>query len=141
MNFAAAQTVGAATLGACFLLGSLFVLHFCRKEAPVVLTTIITVPYLCFYAATLVGTSGLLALVPLSLGLRLFSRNFLQGHLDEASHTVWELIEFMVNTFVFLISGVIMVIIVLSADITGADLLDLIYIYLASLATRGITVL
>jgi len=140
-TFAAAQTLGAVALGVCFLVGSLLILGLCRKEAPVVLTAAIAIPYLCFYVATLVGTSGLLALVPLSLGLRLFSRSFLWGHLEEASQSAWELLEFMANTFVFLISGVIMVISVFSSSLTGADLLDLIYIYLATLATRGITIL
>jgi len=96
---------------------------------------------MCFYSATLIDTSGILALIPLSLGLSLFSRNFIWGHLEEASHTVWELIEFMTNTFVFVISGVIMVTDVMSSKITGSDVLDLVYIYLASLAARGITVL
>eukprot|EP00931_Biecheleriopsis_adriatica_P007107 TRINITY_DN108421_c0_g1_i1.p1 TRINITY_DN108421_c0_g1~~TRINITY_DN108421_c0_g1_i1.p1 ORF type:complete len:715 (-),score=130.41 TRINITY_DN108421_c0_g1_i1:20-1843(-) len=141
VKFTAMQTLGAMALGLCFLFGAFLVLKLCRKEMSVVLTIIITVPFMCFYAATLVDTSGILSLIPLSLGLRLFSRNFLWGELDEASHTVWELIEFMANTFVFLISGVIMVVDLMSSKITGADVLDLLYIYLASLAVRGVTVL
>jgi len=141
VKFTAVQTVGAVGLGLCFLLGALLVLKLCRKEMSVVLTIIITVPFMCFYSATLIDTSGILALIPLSLGLSLFSRNFIWGHLEEASHTVWELIEFMANTFVFLISGVIMVVDVMSSKITSSDVLDLVYIYLANLAARGITVL
>jgi len=141
VKFTAVQTVGAVALGLCFLLAAFLVLKLCRKEMSVVLTIIIAVPFMCFYSATLIDTSGILALIPLSLGLRLFSRNFLWGHLDEASHTVWELIEFMANTFVFVISGVIMVMDLMSSKINGEDVRDLVYIYLASLVARGITVL
>jgi len=141
VKFTAVQTVGAVALGLCFLLAAFLVLKLCRKEMSVVLTIIIAVPFMCFYSATLIDTSGILALIPLSLGLRLFSRNFLWGHLDEASHTVWELIEFMANTFVFVISGVIMVTDLMSSKINGEDVRDLVYIYLASLVARGITVL
>jgi len=117
------------------------VLKLCRKEVPVVVTIIITVPFFCFYTATIVGTSGILSLVPLALGMRLFSRHFLWGDLDEASVILWEVLEYMVNTFTFLLSGVIMVVDLWSSDITREDVLDLLYIYLASLAARVIAVL
>ena len=141
VKFTGVQTVGAATLGLCFLFGGLLVLKLCRKETPVVVTVVITVPFFCFYTATIVGTSGILSLVPLSLGMRLFSRNFLWGSLDEASVISWEVLEYMVNSFTFLLSGVIMVVDLWSSDINGSDFLDLLYIYLASLAARAVTVL
>merc|ERR1719444_731758 len=78
------NTVGAASLGGCFLVAALIALAFCRKEAPVVLTAVITIPFICFYTAVSFGTSGVVALIPLSLGLRLFSRNFLNGSLINA---------------------------------------------------------
>jgi NhaP-type Na+/H+ or K+/H+ antiporter len=140
-KFTVVQTFGAATLGLCFLLGGLLVLKLCRREMPVVVTTVITIPFFCFYTATIVGTSGILSLVPLSLGMRLFSRNFLWGALDEASVISWEVLEYMVNSFTFLLSGVIMVVDLWSSGIDGSDVLDLLYIYLASLAARAITVL
>merc|ERR1719383_1515011 len=141
VKFTLENTFGAAALGLCFLFGGLLILKLCRKEMPVVVTVIVTVPFFCFYTATVVGTSGILSLIPLALGLRLFSRNFLWGDLDEASVILWEVLEYMVNTFTFLLSGVIMVVDLWSSDITREDVLDLLYIYLASLAARVIAVL
>jgi len=85
----------------------------------------------CFYTATIVGTSRIPSLVPLVLGLWLFSSNFLWGHLDEASLIAWKVIEYMDNNLVDL----------MSSKITRNDILELLYIYLASLTARGITVL
>merc|ERR1712136_323902 len=55
--FTAMNTLGAATLSLLFLFFS--------------------VPFFCYYTAVLVGTSGILSLILLALGLRLFSNNFL----------------------------------------------------------------
>jgi NhaP-type Na+/H+ or K+/H+ antiporter len=139
--FTAMNTLGAATLSLVFLFFSVLVLRLCRKEMVVVLTIVITVPFFCYYTAVLVGTSGILSLILLALGLRLFSNNFLWGHIDEASRSVWELIEYMVNTFTFLLSGVIMVVNLWNSDITGEDVLHLLWIYLFSLAARAFTIL
>ena len=139
--FTAMNTLGAATLSLLFLFFSVLVLRMCRKEMVVVLTIVITVPFFCYYTAVLVGTSGILSLILLALGLRLFSNNFLWGHIDEASRAVWELIEYMVNTFTFVLSGVYMVVNLWSSDIDGNDVLDLLYVYLISLAARAFTIL
>ena len=123
----------------CFV--TVMVLRLCRKEMPVVVSIIVVAPFFCYYTAMLLGNSGILSLVPFALGLRLFSNNFLWGHIDGASLAVWELIEYMVNTFTFLLSGVIMVVNLWNSDITGEDVLHLLWIYLLSLAARAFTIL
>ena len=45
---------------------------------------------------------------------------------------MWELIEFMVDVFTFLLPGVIMVVNLWSSDISGRDVLDFVYIYFVS---------
>ena len=54
---------------------------------------------------------------------------------------MWELIEYMVNTLAFVLSGVHRVVKLWSSDIGGNDVLDLLYIYLISSAARAFTIL
>jgi NhaP-type Na+/H+ or K+/H+ antiporter len=139
--FTIVNILGAAALGLFYCFVTVMVLRLCRKEMPVVVSIIVVAPFFCYYTAVLLGTSGILSLVPFALGLRLFSNNFLWGHIDEASLAVWELIEYMVNTFTFVLSGVYMVVNLWSSDIDGNDVLDLLYVYLISLAARAFTIL
>ena len=52
-----------------------------------------------------------------------------------------ELIEYMVDTYTFLLSGAIMVVNLWSSGISGSDVLDLLHIFLVSLAARATTIL
>ena len=59
----------------------------------------------------------------------------------QISRAVWELLVYMVDTFTSLLSGVIMVVNVWLSGISGCIVLDLRYIYLASLAAGATTIL
>ena len=82
--------------------------------------------------------------VPPSLGLRLLSRSFLWGPSGVSQPVCVEVagVDGVHGVhLMFLASGEFMVISVLSSDSTGADMLDLVYIYFATLSTSGITIL
>ena len=74
-------------------------------------------------------------LIPLALGFGLGMSY------REARRAVWELLEYMVDTFTSLLSRVIMVVNVRLSDISGCIVLDLRYIYLVSLAASATTIL
>ena len=66
----AGELVSSPPQSLCSFLFSVLVLSLCRKEMVVILTV-------CFSAAVIADTSGILSLIPLAMGLRLFSNNFL----------------------------------------------------------------
>ena len=130
-KFGVVSSVGAAALDWSFTLAAV----------PEVLTIIIAVPDSCLYTAVAAGTSGILWVVPLSLCLRPFSRNFLWRFLKEVSVTAWDLIGHMENTSAFFPSKVILVVCLICPVIPSTDLLDRIHILMVSLVARSICAL
>eukprot|EP00928_Gymnodinium_smaydae_P044071 TRINITY_DN29425_c0_g1_i1.p1 TRINITY_DN29425_c0_g1~~TRINITY_DN29425_c0_g1_i1.p1 ORF type:complete len:324 (-),score=48.47 TRINITY_DN29425_c0_g1_i1:313-1218(-) len=141
VEFAFLQTIGAVALSSVFLGATLAALKFCRKEAPVVITILVSVPFLCFYAAMLIETSGIIAMVAFGLGLNWFGKSLLDAALLEESRAVWESVEFFANTFVFAISGAIMAAGLQASHVTIKDWGLLLVVYVVSQAARGIAIL
>ena len=69
ISYTAMSTLGGATLGF-----SVLVLRLCRKEVVVVLTIVITVPFF-----VLVGTPGILSIIPFRVGLPALQQQFHVG--------------------------------------------------------------
>ena len=69
------------------------------------------------------------SILPVGVGaLWLFNKDVLWGHLNEASLVVCEVIEYIVNTFTFLLSAVNTVVNLWSSDSMGDTVLDMCYI-------------
>merc|ERR1719330_1202934 len=81
----------------------------------------VSMPFLCFFSALQVGTSGILAMVVFGLLLNHFGKSMLGEHLVKETELVWENIEFWANTFAFAISGAIMIASWQSGHVTLAD--------------------
>ena len=119
VSFTAMNTLGAATV---------LVLKRCRKEMDVVLAVDIE------RAILLPHPVGVVA--PFS------NNNFLWCHVDEASRAEWDFDRVHGQRLLtFLLSGVIMVVNLWLSDISGTNVLDLLYFYLVRLAARPFTIL
>ena len=60
-----------------------------------------------------------------SAAMKAMSGQFLVGSSDEASRAVWEFVEYMVDTFTFLLSRVIIAVNLRASEVSGSDVLDL----------------
>jgi len=87
------------------------------------------------HRAILLGTPGILSVILLPWGLSLFS-HFLWDHIVDSCARL-ELLEYMVNTFAFVLSGVYMVVKLRSSNTGGGEVSHLLHIYLVGLAIRA----
>ena len=81
----------------------------CDRQFGVETDIVITGPSFGYYSAVLDGTSGILYLVLLAWSLQLFN-NVLWDHVVKTTCARWKLIEYILNTFAFVLSGVHMVV-------------------------------
>ena len=86
------------------------------------------------HRAILLGTPGILSVILLPWGLSLFS-HFLWDHIVDSCARL-ELLEYMVNTFAFVLFRC-MVVKLRSSDTGGSEVSHLLHTYLVSLAIRA----
>ena len=64
--------------------------------------------YLCFLVAEFEAeASGVLAVVILGVSVGAFGRGFFTGETENATHVFWEMLTFVANTVLFILTGVI----------------------------------
>ncbi|KFF17443.1 Na+/H+ antiporter [Chryseobacterium sp. JM1] len=78
---------------------------FFRKDAMVVNSLILLMPFVTYLIAEHFGVSGVIAVVVLGLGMSKLSRNKFPDHVKEQSRNFWDIIIFLLNGLIFLLIG------------------------------------
>lgn len=98
-------------LGGGFLIGWIIfkalalVIGFFRKDAMVVNSLILLMPFVTYLIAEHFEVSGVIAVVILGLGMSRLSRNKFPDHVKEQSRNFWDIIIFLLNGLIFLLIG------------------------------------
>lgn len=122
-RFAVAAVIGVAfvtwkasieficVLGGGFLVGWIifialrFIIGFFRKDAMVVNSLILLMPFVTYLIAEHFKVSGVIAVVVLGLGMSKLSRTKFPDHVKEQSRNFWDIIIFLLNGLIFLLIG------------------------------------
>lgn len=98
-------------LGGGFLIGWIIfkalalVIGFFRKDAMVVNSLVLLMPFVTYLIAEHFEVSGVIAVVILGLGMSRLSRNKFPDHVKEQSRNFWDIIIFLLNGLIFLLIG------------------------------------
>lgn len=98
-------------LGGGFLVGWIIfkalalAIGFFRKDAMVVNSLILLMPFVTYLIAEHFKVSGVIAVVVLGLGMSKLSRNKFPDHVKDQSRNFWDIIIFLLNGLIFLLIG------------------------------------
>ncbi|KXH85967.1 Na+/H+ antiporter [Chryseobacterium kwangjuense] len=98
-------------LGGGFLVGWIIfkalalTIGFFRKDAMVVNSLILLMPFVTYLIAEHFEVSGVIAVVVLGLGMSKLSRTKFPDHVKEQSRNFWDIIIFLLNGLIFLLIG------------------------------------
>ncbi|MES1907427.1 MAG: hypothetical protein MHM6MM_000545 [Cercozoa sp. M6MM] len=134
-------TIGGVSLG--ITLGLLTVYWLIHVFSNFAVETVITLSaaYAAFYLAegSGLGVSGILSVVLLGLVVSRY-KSAISPSIEGDVHSFWEMVSYIANTVIFVISGVIIESKIFTADITGTDAGLLVLLYLGIHVARAITI-
>eukprot|EP00511_Aplanochytrium_stocchinoi_P004265 CAMPEP_0204826840 /NCGR_PEP_ID=MMETSP1346-20131115/4456_1 /ASSEMBLY_ACC=CAM_ASM_000771 /TAXON_ID=215587 /ORGANISM="Aplanochytrium stocchinoi, Strain GSBS06" /LENGTH=614 /DNA_ID=CAMNT_0051955047 /DNA_START=133 /DNA_END=1977 /DNA_ORIENTATION=+ len=110
------------------------------KPTPLVAVTF-AIPYLCFVFAAFFEMSGVLSLVPLGLIVHSYGRGIIVGVVEERMHHFWDETEFIANSILFAIAGLVVSKEIYTGNIAAETWGYLALLYVVLLAVRAITIL
>jgi len=126
-------SLGGPVLGAVFALASIVVLGYIYNDAVSEITVTLLSCYAVFIIAeaTVLHSSGVLAVVTLGILMSAYGRVRISPEVEHYLHSFWEMMAYVSNTVIFLLSGVIIVEKTLfTEEITGVDWGYLILLYI-----------
>ncbi|MES1913893.1 MAG: hypothetical protein MHM6MM_006040 [Cercozoa sp. M6MM] len=124
-------TIGGVSLG--ITLGLLTVYWLIHVFSNFAVETVITL------SAAGLGVSGILSVVLLGLVVSRY-KSAISPSIEGDVHSFWEMVSYIANTVIFVISGVIIESKIFTADITGTDAGLLVLLYLGIHVARAITI-
>jgi len=140
--FAFRECFGAVAFGTVFGMLQCFCFHVLGDQPTALVAVSFTMPYLCFLiASTYLHTSGVLSLVPFGILANVIGRAYIVGSVAERMEHFWEQIEFIANTLLFAISGLLIASDLKAGTIMASDWLALLALYILLLVVRGVTIL
>lgn len=96
---------GGFLVGWTIFIGLRFIIGFFRKDAMVVNSLILLMPFVTYLIAEHFNVSGVIAVVMLGLGMSKLSRTKFPDHVKEQSRNFWDIIIFLLNGLIFLLIG------------------------------------
>lgn len=141
VGFIFLETLGSLATGLLFGVIMMLILPFLKsKPTPLVAITLV-LPYITFYFSVVFEMSGVLSLVPLGLVVHSFGRGIIVGAVEERMHHFWDQVEFLTNTVLFSLSGLVVAKEIFSGNITARAWGYLVLLYFFLLAVRAVTML
>nr|XP_043608421.1 sodium/hydrogen exchanger 8-like [Erigeron canadensis] len=103
-----AATIGAVGLGIAFGLASYLWLGFIYDDPVIEVTLTFAVSYLVYFVAQEVAdVSGVLTVMTLGMFYASFGRTLFKGGGQQSLHQFWEMVAYIANTLIFILSGVV----------------------------------
>ncbi|KAJ0726654.1 putative cyclic nucleotide-binding domain, cation/H+ exchanger, cation/H+ exchanger, CPA1 family [Helianthus annuus] len=117
-KFLATTSLGAVALGMAFGLGSYMWLGFILDDTVIQITLTLAVSYLAYFMAQegAADVSGVLTVMTLGMFYASVARTAFKGERQQNLHHFWEMVAYIANTLIFILSGVVIAEGVLRSD-------------------------
>ncbi|XP_074309066.1 sodium/hydrogen exchanger 7 isoform X2 [Silene latifolia] len=117
VKFLAKVSLGAVGIGIAFGIVSVLWLGFIFSDTVIEISLTLAVSYFAYYAAQEgAGVSGVLAVMTLGMFYAAAARTAFKGESQESLHHFWEMVSYIANTLIFILSGAVIAQGVLSSD-------------------------
>lgn len=143
IKFLSQVALGAVALGLAFGLASSFWLGIIFNDTVIEITLTLSVSYLAYFTAEDgAGVSGVLTVMTLGMFYAVVARTAFKGESQKSLHHFWEMVSYIANTLIFILSGVIIAESILHSQrtITGQSWGFLILLYVLLQVSRVIVV-
>ncbi|KAH6557469.1 hypothetical protein KP509_1Z112500 [Ceratopteris richardii] len=106
--YLARVALGGVALGGAFGLVSVLWLGLVFNDTVIEITLTLTVSYIAYYTAEdLAEVSGVLSVITVGIFFAVFGRLAFKGETQESMHYFWEMVSYIANTLIFILSGVV----------------------------------
>ncbi|RZC88040.1 hypothetical protein C5167_004219 [Papaver somniferum] len=110
-------SVGAVGIGLAFGVASVLWLGYIFNDTVIEISLTLSVSYLAYFAAQEgAGVSGVLTVVILGMFYSAVARTAFKGDSQQSLHHFWEMVAYIANTLIFILSGVVIAESVLHSD-------------------------
>ncbi|THU69843.1 hypothetical protein C4D60_Mb08t18680 [Musa balbisiana] len=137
IKFLSQVALGAAAMGIAFGIVSVLWLGFIFNDTVIEITLTLAVSYIAFFTAQdAADVSGVLTVMTLGMFYAAFARTAFKGDGQRSLHHFWEMVAYIANTLIFILSGVVIAEAVLNNDShferhgTSWGYVMLLYVYL-----------
>ncbi|XP_050375033.1 sodium/hydrogen exchanger 7 isoform X5 [Argentina anserina] len=147
IKFLCQATFGAVGIGLAFGILSIMWLRFIFNDTVIEITLTVAVSYIAYFTAQEgAAASGVLAVMTLGMFYSAVAKTAFKGESQQSLHHFWEMIAYIANTLIFILSGVIIAEGVLNGDdILGNGkswaylLLLYVYVHISRLIVVGVS--
>ncbi|KAL1568679.1 Son of sevenless 1 [Salvia divinorum] len=117
VKFLSQVSLGAVAMGLAFGIASVLWLGFIFNDTVIEISLTLAVSYLAFFTAQEgFEISGVLAVMTLGMFYSAVARTAFKGESQQSLHHFWEMVSYIANTLIFILSGVVIAESVLSSD-------------------------
>ncbi|XP_058184288.1 sodium/hydrogen exchanger 7 isoform X4 [Rhododendron vialii] len=117
VEFLMKVSLGAVGIGLAFGIASVLWLGFIFNDTVIEIALTLTVSYIAFFTAQeAADVSGVLAVMTLGMFFAAVARTAFKGDGQQSLHHFWEMVSYIANTLIFILSGVVIAEGVLSSD-------------------------
>ncbi|CAL9156132.1 sodium/hydrogen exchanger 8-like [Musa acuminata AAA Group] len=117
IKFLSQVALGAAAMGIAFGIVSVLWLGFIFNDTVIEITLTLAVSYIAFFTAQdAADVSGVLTVMTLGMFYAAFARTAFKGDGQRSLHHFWEMVAYIANTLIFILSGVVIAEAVLNND-------------------------
>jgi hypothetical protein len=108
IKFLAQVSLGAVGIGLAFGIASVLWLGFIFNDTVIEISLTLAVSYIAYFTAQeSAGVSGVLTVMSLGMFYSAFARTAFKGESQQSLHHFWEMIAYIANTLIFILSGVV----------------------------------
>uniref|UniRef100_A0ACD5ZDM4 Uncharacterized protein n=2 Tax=Avena sativa TaxID=4498 RepID=A0ACD5ZDM4_AVESA len=108
IKFLSEVSLGAVALGLAFGIASVLWLGFIFNDTIIEISLTLAVSYIAFFTAQdALEVSGVLAVMTLGMFYAAFAKTAFKGDSQQSLHHFWEMIAYIANTLIFILSGVV----------------------------------
>ncbi|VAH71056.1 unnamed protein product [Triticum turgidum subsp. durum] len=108
IKFLSQVSLGAVALGLAFGIASVLWLGFIFNDTIIEISLTVAVSYIAFFTAQdALEVSGVLAVMTLGMFYAAFAKTAFKGDSQQSLHHFWEMVAYIANTLIFILSGVV----------------------------------
>ncbi|KAE9600993.1 putative cAMP-dependent protein kinase regulatory subunit [Lupinus albus] len=108
IKFLAQVSLGAVGIGVAFGIASVLWLGFIFNDTVIEISLTLAVSYIAYFTAQEgASVSGVLTVMSLGMFYSAFARTAFKGESQQSLHHFWEMIAYIANTLIFILSGVV----------------------------------
>ncbi|KAL0693211.1 hypothetical protein Bca4012_060391 [Brassica carinata] len=138
ITFLIRVALGAVGIGLAFGIVSVLWLKFIFNDTVIEITLTIAVSYFAYFTAQeWAGASGVLTVMTLGMFYAAFARTAFKGDSQKSLHHFWEMVAYIANTLIFILSGVVIAEGILDSDKIAYQVLRLRGIWLPTGGSWG----